>query len=536
MNLEIKKHEIESRFGDLTESQRQFIFAPERFSCVAGGYASGKSFSICMKSLLLAATIPGNVGMILRYRGSDLEESTMQVFFQDVCPPSWIKQYYKKTRTVILRNGSQILFRHLHDANAAAKTRRVGANLGFYGVDQAEEIGIEHWDAMTSRLRLPLAPKKFGFLAINPNGHDWIWERWFKQFQPWPKDEAGGRLPIDGKYYQTFYPQPNYFGIAVNSEEQRTSNGGFIEDSYFDAQIASMAEDVRDRYVYCSFDDFHGKLYKDFDAGLQDESFASVHNVQPFHPPANWHCIVGIDIGGDSPWAVVPHWVDEAGNLVVSSGFHNRTSNVGDVVRWIKHNLPWNESRTTFIIDPENKTAIYDLAVLGIHCSTAHKDCLPNILRVSGYMHVEAKRKLPDWYEGTQPRDRWLRFRDKGSPRIFAMTDAKVWRKEHDRAKWDPAKPDHMWKSSVERFDSVEATQYVVASRPEASKLLEAEKSYSHLAKLDPLSYREWNQMHKRIAEINYKLGGGGALREMDAEARRTLNGKPPEFSGKREW
>lgn len=474
--------------------------------------------------------------MIGRYRGSDLEESTMQVWFDSVCPASWIKQYYKKTRECVLRNGSKILFRHLHDSSAAAKTRRVGMNLGWFFLDQLEECDITHWDAMTSRLRLPQATKKFGFGALNPNGHDWIWERWFKQFKPWPKDADGKKLPMDGKYYQTFYPQPNYFGIAVNSEEQRISNGGFIEDSYFDAQIASMAEDVRDRYVYCSFDDFHGKLYKDFDAGLQDESFASVHNVLPFHPPSNWQLIVPIDVGGDSPWAVVPHWADEEGNLIVGNGFHERTANVGRVVQWIKKYLPWDQSRTTFIVDPENKTAIYDLAVQGIHCQSAQKEVLPNILRTNGYFYVAPKRKLPSWYEATQPRDRWLKFRDKGSPRIFVMTDAKVWRKEHDRAKWDPAKPDRMWKSSIERFDTVEATWYAIATRPEASKMLEQEKSYEHLAKIDPLSYKEWAGVNRRIAEINYRLGGGGALREMDTEARRTLDGKKPEFSARREW
>lgn len=131
MNFSIKHHEIESRFGDLTNSQKEFIFNPARFSVVAGGYASGKSFAGCMKGLLLSAVTPNNVGMIGRYRGSDLEESTMQVWFDSVCPASWIKNYYKKTRECVLRNGSKILFRHLHDPSAAAKTRRVGMNISW---------------------------------------------------------------------------------------------------------------------------------------------------------------------------------------------------------------------------------------------------------------------------------------------------------------------------------------------------------------------------------------------------------------------
>src|SRR5712692_1495432 len=83
----IQQHELNRKIGELLPSQRRFVFAPQRFSAIASGFASGKTHAGILKGLILSAVIPGNVGMILRYHGTDLEESTMRSFF-DICPPS----------------------------------------------------------------------------------------------------------------------------------------------------------------------------------------------------------------------------------------------------------------------------------------------------------------------------------------------------------------------------------------------------------------------------------------------------------------
>src|SRR5581483_1587809 len=161
MPNEIEQFEVDERLGELLPSQKEFIFSPARFSAIAGGFGSGKTRAGVLKGLLLSAMYPGNVGMIARYHGTDLEDTTIPVFFE-VCPPSWIRRYNKKTNTVILRNNSVIYFRHIHDAQGAKKaqaqsssafgpkTRRLGANLGWFFIDQMEEIEIEHWNAMIS--------------------------------------------------------------------------------------------------------------------------------------------------------------------------------------------------------------------------------------------------------------------------------------------------------------------------------------------------------------------------------------------------
>ena len=518
------KSELEEQMGEkakqLLPSQKAFVFAPERFSAISGGFGSGKSYACVLKGLILAAAIPFNVGSFLCYRGTDVEKRLIPLFLDEVCPRSWIRSYNKNKRLVVLRNGSQISFDHIKDSTGGAAagtgTRRIGSNWGFCGIDQAEEIEESHFDALVSRLRLPRAPKKFAFMSLNPGGRDWIWNRFFQKVRPWPRDANGRALPLNGNFYQAVKQGENLLGISVNSEENRISNGGFVEDAYFDSLLETYGEAWVARFVYGQFDDFKGQMFPDFSGGLVDRNDASVHVIEPFSIPRNWPLVMPIDVGGDSPWAVVPMYSDEQGNLILVPGFHNRTGRVGDVAAWIKRNTPWNENRTTFIIDPENPVATVELSDNGIYCRSAIKAINPGLLRMESYLHVQPHRDLPHWYEETQPAAQFLKFRGKGSPKLFVFTTASVIRKELDTCKWDPDKTDKMYKSSTARFDSIEAIRYGVMTLPEPAKVTgEKEAKYIAMEKRDPATAREWREYDRRIAA---RKGGKAVLRDMDGE------------------
>ena len=325
--------------------------------------------------------------MILCLHGTDLMDRVLPVFM-DVCPQSWIQTYNKQARIITLKNQSQIMFRHLQDAGARGgqKTRRVGANLGFAFVDQMEEIDIEHFNVLVSRLRLTKVPKHFLFGACNPNGHDWIYSRFFRGFKEWteiPLDKEGKR-PL----YQVTRPDKDMLGVAVNSEENRQSNGGFVNDDFFDSMIRSYDAQWAERYIYCSFQEFTGKIYKSYQAGFECPEFASVHNIEPFPIPPTWELVVGIDVGGDSPWAIVPAYIDEYGNAIVVDGWTKSSMNTSEVAAWIKTHLPWNSPKTTFVIDWENKLAMLELAEYGIHCRPAVKHIRTGLLRAGTFFSL----------------------------------------------------------------------------------------------------------------------------------------------------
>ena len=519
-----RKFELQEGLDDkakhLLPSQKAFVFAPERFSAISGGFASGKSFACVLKGVVLSAAIAGNVGSLLCYRGSDVEKRLVPLLMDEVCPRSWIKSYNKNKRVVVLRNNSVISFDHIKDANsgsgAGVGTRRIGSNWGWFGVDQAEEIERVHWDALISRLRLPRAPKKFGFMDLNPAGKDWIYESFFQKVQPWPRDEQKRAVALNGKFFQAVKQGDNLLGISVNSLENRISNGGFVEDVFFDSLLETYGEQWVERFVYGSFDDFKGRLFNDFVGGLVDYADASVHVVDDFVIPKHWQLLVSIDVGGDSPWAVVPCYSDEQGNVIVTGGFHNRTGRISEVAGWIKRNLPYDQNRTRFIIDPENPVATVELSEHGIYSSPAQKAIMAGLLRLEGYLHIQKHRDLPHWYEETQTAPRTFKFRGKGSPQMFVMKSAMVIRKELDTAKWDPVKIDTMYKSSTARFDSVEALRYAAMAHPEPSPISgETQDKYFEMEKKDPGAAREWRAYARRIA---LRKSGKGALHEMDSE------------------
>ena len=507
-----RKYELEEQIGErirkLLPSQRAFIFAPERFSMISGGFGSGKTAAVLTKGLILSAAIPTNVGAFLCYRGSDAEKRLVQPFLDEICPPGWVKKYNKNKRIAVLRNNSVISFDHIKDATGGAGagtgTRRIGANWGWFGVDQTEEITADHWDALISRLRLPRAPKKFGFGSMNPAGKDWLYDRFFQKVQPWPRDDQKHALPIDGKFYQAVKQGDSILGISVNSEENRISNGGFIEDAFFDSLLATYGQQWVDRFVYGAFDDFKGRLFNDFHGGLVDYADASVHIVEDFSIPRHWQCLVPIDVGGDSPWAVIPTYADERGNVIVTGGFHNRTGRVSEPANWIKRHVPYNETRTRFIIDPENPVATVELSEHGIYATPAQKAIMPGLLRLEGYLHIQRHRDLPNWYVETQPDSMVFKFRGRGAPQMFVFKSAMVVRKELDTAKWDPDKIDKMYKSSTARFDAVEALRYAAMEHPEPSKAVSDEEAkYVALEKTDPGAAAEWRALERKRAIRN---------------------------------
>lgn len=529
-----RKYEFEEQIGEkakkLLPSQRAFVFAPERYSMISGGFGSGKSFALMLKGLILSAAIPGNVGAFLCYRGSDAEKRLVAPFLEEICPPAWRRSYNKNKRVLTLRNGSVISFNHIKDSagGAGTGTRVIGANFGWFGVDQCEEITPEHWDALISRLRLPRAPKKFGFGSMNPSGKSWLWERFFQKVQPWPRDDKKQATPLNGKYYQAVKQSDNALGVSVCSLENRISLGGHVEDAYFDSLLETYGEAWTNRFVYGSFDEFSGRLFNDFQAGLVDYADASVHVIDDFPIPRHWACLIPIDVGGDSPWAVIPTFADEQGNIIVCPGFHNRTGRVSEVAHWVKRNTPYNENRTRFIIDPENPVATVELSEHGIYANPAQKAIMPGLLRLEGYLHIQKHRELPHWYAETQPQDRVFKFRGKGSPQMFVMKSAAVVRKELDTARWDPDKVDKMYKSSTARFDAVEALRYAAMEHPEPSKIVGVEDAkYIEMEKKDPGTAREWRQWDLRLAA---RKGGKAALREMDSDedfGPKELNASP---------
>ena len=489
----------------LLGSQRDFIFSPQPYSMVAGGWGCGKTHSACIKALVLSFAYPGNLGVIGRFNATDLQDSTMVNFFE-VCPRSWIKSYNKQRKWVTLKNGSQIAFRHLNDPNPK-RSHIAGMNLGWFFIDQAEECSIEHWNTLCGRLRRPQARKRFGFGTMNPNGKDDFYQLFFS-------NPATGRI----NDFATRYAYGDLLGITVRSDENRRSNGGFVDDDYFAGLRQNMSPEWVARFLDCSFEDFSGKIYKEY-------TLDSVHNVEPFEIPRHWNTLVGIDVGGSSPWGIVIGRVDDVGNIVWTSEFYRQEVNINSVVQWLKYNTQkWDDADNVYVIDWENRVAMIELAEHGIVTRPAQKAVRPGIIRTGGYLHINKSQPLPTWYSQFQSPDRVARFKDKGAPRMFFFNNLTSTRREFDTYAWDPKK---LNKPLKERDHTCDAVRYAVMTRPLASQLKKVDEKRETLRRTDPATAAFWDSYDKRIAlRIAKQQGKLGFSTELFGDSdRNTLEG-----------
>jgi len=117
---------------------------------------------------------PRNCGLIGRKDFTDLRDTTLKTFLE-ICPEGFIRNYNKTEHHIIFVNGSEVYFRELKD-----RTGLGSLNLGFFYIDEAEEVEESVFDYLKGRLSLQNVDKTLGWLTSNPPNEDhWI----FRQFE-----------------------------------------------------------------------------------------------------------------------------------------------------------------------------------------------------------------------------------------------------------------------------------------------------------------------------------------------------------------
>lgn len=257
-----KKRLVESKASLLSNTeitllpkQKEFIFAPDRFACLSGGFGSAKTFAGCMKGIILSSLYPGNSGLVARETYPELRDSTRKVFMELV-PTSWILDWNESFNTLLLKNGSQILFRPVDDIK-----KQRSLTLGWFYLDQAEEMQESDFLDLMGRLRHPV-PRQFGFMTVNPDGHNWVWKNFFN-----PKTAL-------------------YKGI-----NSRTHENPYLSDDYLES-LKKYPKEWYDRFVLGSHDVRSGVILSEFTEDLV---------VDPFIIPHTWIKGRGMDWGTDKP-------------------------------------------------------------------------------------------------------------------------------------------------------------------------------------------------------------------------------------------
>lgn len=182
--------------------QRIFHQSGSKYRLYIGGWRAGKTFAGCQEALKQSILYSNNCGLIGRKDFTDLRDTTLNTFLE-VCPPQIIKDYNKTEHHLTLVNGSEILFRELKDGIGLGSL-----NLGWFYVDEAEQIEENVFNRLKGRLSLNRVGRQCGWLTSNPPNIDhWL----YKQFEK--------------------SNDPDYFTIhAMTYENREYLPNGYIED------------------------------------------------------------------------------------------------------------------------------------------------------------------------------------------------------------------------------------------------------------------------------------------------------------------
>jgi|TARA_Y100000034_G_scaffold134568_2_gene203353 phage terminase large subunit len=394
--------------------QKGFHESAALFRAYVGGFGSGKTLCGCQEALMTCLSEPGVFGLIARWTYPELRDTTQRTFFE-VMPKELMDRctYKKSEEHLVFPNGSEILFRYLENAEEMLKS----LNLGFFYIDEASEVTEEIFLALLGRLRQTNIRWRRGWITSNPNGHDWIYERFVS------KDSLAKETKDN---YELFHAPTRE---NIHLPEDYVQN---LERNY-------PIEWVR-RYLEASFDVFEGQIFTEFDSSL--------HVVDDFNVPADWERIAGFDYGLRNPTAILWLVADFDGYCYIVDEHYEKEMSVEDHASAIKRrgDVPIFADPAVQTRGPTGDAVATLYADQGIALTPANNDVDAGINRIHEYLS-------PDQH---------------GIPKLRIFKSCKHLIRELQGYRWQPKKmgregePERPYKANDH---AVDALRYAVMSR-----------------------------------------------------------------------
>ncbi len=151
----------------------------ERFVLFGGAVGGGKSYWLCREAIELSLECSGNIGYLCRHELSSFMRTTM-LTMERLLPNEIVAQHHQTENYFRLVNGSLIFYGGLGDDQRAID-RLKSMELGWFGIDQAEETSEGHFFLLASRLRVKAPNVRYkGLLTANP-APGWVKHRFIEQ-------------------------------------------------------------------------------------------------------------------------------------------------------------------------------------------------------------------------------------------------------------------------------------------------------------------------------------------------------------------
>lgn len=378
---------LEEALERMLPRQREFLGAEEPFCAYVGGVGSGKTVALCMNAILRGESTPGGLSLLGRLNVPALKDTTRRTFLS-MFPNDWCADWRETENRLVAKNGHEYLFRHLDLSDAAVKAHIRSLNLSAFYVDEASEISQQSYLTLIGRLRRHNVPMRVGRIVSNPAGRDWMWKQFFDS----------NRSPKLAKMHR---------GITAPTTENTN-----LPSDYTENLLAVYPSDWAERFIFGSFADFTDKVYKDWDYRIHVWDAAKeweFFNGRPA-PPDDWPVIVGIDIGGVDPWAIVFIAVHpETGMLFLFDEIYQSGILARDIADrfWSAMGQHHFEGMA---YDYENQQAALELAEEGVPGTPANKDVTAGVFKLGKYLHPDRRLVHPFLGDGT------------ASPRLFVSS------------------------------------------------------------------------------------------------------------------
>lgn len=123
-----------------------------KYLLFGGAMGGGKSWFLCAEAIRNAMKYEGNRLVIVRKELSVLRR-TILVTFQSICPPEIIKSFNQSSLTVTFINGSVLIFMDANISKDPLLNKLKGLEIGWAGIDEANEVSIEAYRIIKTRLR-----------------------------------------------------------------------------------------------------------------------------------------------------------------------------------------------------------------------------------------------------------------------------------------------------------------------------------------------------------------------------------------------
>lgn len=324
----------------LLRHQAEFVNSGTRYTLNSGGVGSGKTYSICLKTLALLEKFPGIFILIGAQTYPLLRDTTLREFLS-IAPPECIKQYNKTEQHFWWHNGSEVIFRPFDDEN-----KLKSLNLGAVGIEEMTDVKENIFKMLRTRLRQNGMP---GYLygATNPGTFgNWV----YKYFIDTPIDDSSV--------------------VYSSSTENDFLPAEYLKDLH---TLKKSNPEYYERMVMGRWGSLEGLIY----------NLPMSQRVIPNRDKSKYHRVIaGLDFGYNHPTAMVIFGVIEDTYYQVAE-LYRREMTAGDIITEVKGLVNfWGID--TIYCDSARPEIIEDLCRSSLPAEAAVKDVFDGIMYVKG--------------------------------------------------------------------------------------------------------------------------------------------------------